>query len=50
MQINVTDLSSNGTYLNNIKIGKNQTIKAESNDFIILLSQETVGKYEMLGF
>jgi pSer/pThr/pTyr-binding forkhead associated (FHA) protein len=23
LQLNVTDLSSNGTYLNNIKIGKN---------------------------
>lgn len=43
----ITDLSKNGTFINNEQIGRNKTVILQNNDFIAI-GEKLVGKYYFL--
>ncbi|CAD8182036.1 unnamed protein product [Paramecium octaurelia] len=49
-QFTVTDYSSNGTYINEKKIGKGNTVSILNGDKIHLLPIQKVKEYEVIGF
>lgn len=46
--IYLTDLSKNGTFINNHQIGKNKTVILQNNDFIAI-GEKIVGKIYFIG-
>eukprot|EP00742_Colponemidia_sp_Colp-10_P007413 GILJ01007980.1.p1 GENE.GILJ01007980.1~~GILJ01007980.1.p1 ORF type:complete len:538 (+),score=49.30 GILJ01007980.1:40-1614(+) len=44
------DVSSNGTFVNNKKVGKNITIALKNGDEVVLLPESKVGKPDLLGY
>ena len=46
----IEDLSTNGTYVNNSSLGKNNKMKIQHGDDIVMLHEKKVGAENMLGF
>eukprot|EP00743_Colponemidia_sp_Colp-15_P010149 GILK01011148.1.p1 GENE.GILK01011148.1~~GILK01011148.1.p1 ORF type:complete len:557 (+),score=53.29 GILK01011148.1:60-1673(+) len=44
------DVSSNGTFVNGKKVGKNMTIALKNGDEVVLLPESKVGKPDLLGY